>query len=311
MMNLRQLGRIDLNLLVTLQVLLEERSVSRAAARLHLTQPAISKALARLRDLLGDPLFQRASKGLVPTPFALALAQPLHDWLQTAERLFEGNEFDPATYHGEFSIEANEFLHVRLLPLLVEALARKAPHVVLRMHAQYHDQLHGLERGDLDFVLNLEFSALSPAFMSEVVCTDSPALFARAGHPLHKKRFNQQELFRYPRVALRMADMEHFMLFQPRAGLPSLEQIWPTSCETDTLGAALEIISRTDYILPGAGLLAGLASRTLNFKPLQSPGAPPIKLSYCLVSHQRVQHSAAHAWMRQTIRELMKEIREE
>lgn len=304
-MNLRQLARTDLNLLLTLHVLLEERSVSHAAHKLHLTQPAISKALARLREQFGDPLFQRASRGLVPTPFATSLQEPLRLWLQEATALFDGNEFDAASWHGEFSIEANEFLHLLVLPPLVETLARKAPGIVLKTHTQYHDQLHGLEEGELDFVLNLEFSVLPPAFTSEVVYTDAPALLARSGHPLHRQRFRHDEIFRYPRVALRMADMEKFMLFQARTGLPPLKHSWPAFCETDNLMAALAIIARTDYILPGAGMLAALASRELDFKPLPPIGAPAVQLDYCLVSHQRVQHSAAHAWMRQTIKEVI------
>lgn len=304
-MNLRQLARTDLNLLLTLHVLLEEQSVSQAAHKLHLTQPAISKALARLREQFGDPLFQRASRGLVPTPFAMSLQQPLRDWLENAAAMFDGSEFDPASWHGEFSIETNEFLDLLVLPPLVEILARKAPGILLKTHTQYHDQLHGLEHGELDFVLNLEFSVLPPAFMSEVVCTDAPALFARSGHALHQQRFRHDDIFRYPRVGLRMADMEKFMLFQPRTGLPPLNHVWPAYCETDSLVAALAIVARTDYILAGAGMLAGLASRELDFKPLPPIGAPAVQLDYCLVSHQRVQHSAAHAWMRQTIREVM------
>lgn len=304
-MNLRQLARIDLNLLVTLQVLLEERSVSRAALRLHLTQPAISKTLARLRELLGDPLFERASRGLVPTPFALALAPALREWLETASQLFEGHDFDPARYHGEIAIEASELLHLLVLPPLAQTLAHSAPGITLKMHTQYHDQLHGLEQGELDFVLNLEFSALPSGFVSEVIYQDGPALFARAGHPLHRRRFRQEDLFRYPRLSLRMADMERFQLFQPREGLPALQQIWPASCETDNLGVALGILGRTDYILPAAGILSRLASRHAAFKALPVEGAPAVTLRYCLISHQRTRQSAAHRWLRQTLVELL------
>jgi DNA-binding transcriptional LysR family regulator len=305
-MNLRQLARIDLNLLVTLQVLLEERSVSRAATRLHLTQPAISKALTRLRGLLEDPLFQRASKGLVPTPYALSLVQPLQEWLQGATRLLEGNDFDPATWQGEFAIDTNEFLQLLVLPSLVAKLAQQAPGIVLKMHTQFHDQLHGLEQGELDFVLNLEFSQLPPGFVAEEVYSDEPALFARAAHPLFSKKFKHDDIYRYPRLSVHMADMERFMLFQPRVGLPSLQQVWPVACETDTLSAALEIVTRTDYILPGPGLLARLASPSLHFKRLPPIGAPNVQLTYCLVSHQRVQHSPAHIWLRKTLLELLR-----
>ena len=116
-MSTRQLARIDLNLLLTLQVLLETHSVSLAARQLHLTQSAISKALSRLRAQFNDPLFLRASKGLVPTPFARHLQQPLHDWLETATGLFVQEEFVAATWKGELTLVAHEFLHVTLVPL--------------------------------------------------------------------------------------------------------------------------------------------------------------------------------------------------
>src|SRR5882672_17349 len=118
-MSTRQLARMDLNLLLTLQVLLECHSVSLAARQLHLTQSAISKALSRLRTQFNDPLFLRASKGLVPTPFAQHLRQPLHDWLETAAGLFAQEDFVPATWKGELTLVAHEFLHVTLMPRLL------------------------------------------------------------------------------------------------------------------------------------------------------------------------------------------------
>jgi DNA-binding transcriptional LysR family regulator len=118
----RQLARADLNLLITLEVLLEYRSVTEAARRLNLTQSAISKALGRLRRQFDDPLFHRASKGLVPTPFAERLREPLHDWLETAAALFVHEDFDPSTWAGEFKLVAHDYLHVALVPRLLALL---------------------------------------------------------------------------------------------------------------------------------------------------------------------------------------------
>src|SRR6185503_14014427 len=103
-MSTRQLARMDLNLLLTLQVLLACHSVSAAARQLHLTQSAISKALGRLRSQFNDPLFLRVSKGLVPTPFAERLQRPLHDWLETAAGLFVQQDFDPAKWKAELTL---------------------------------------------------------------------------------------------------------------------------------------------------------------------------------------------------------------
>ncbi len=305
MKNLKQLTHIDLNLLVTLQVLLEHRSVSVAASKLHLTQPAISKALGRLRQQFGEPLFMRVSKGLVPTPFALSLQEPLQQWLESASILFDHEPFDPASWKGEFALVANEYLEMLVLPPLMQFLSKHAPGVVLKIRSQYRHQLEGLEDGDLDFVLNLEFSELSDQFHSEVLYTDSPAIFARANHPLRKKTASREDLLRYPRVALRMPDMEKFMLFHPRPGQASLNMHWPLAYETDNLTTALATISCTDCLLPGAGILAGLATKELNFKALTTTSPPQVRIAYCLVSHRRVQHSPAHQWLREHIKALV------
>lgn len=297
----RQLARTDLNLLLTLEVLLESQSVTEAARRLHLTQSAISKALGRLRQQFDDPLFHRASKGLVPTPFAQRLRQPLHDWLETAAGLFTREDFDPATWKGEFTIVAHDYLHVVLIPRLLARLREQAPHIALRVQSQYSHQLNGLALGELDFVLNLEFSDLATEFESETMYTDSPVILARMGHPLRRKRWTPDDLMRYPRIALRIPDMEKFMMFQARGGQPPLSQRWPAAYETDNLTVALSTLARTDCLLPAGNLLTGLATRELNFKPLASTYTPPFKLVYCLVGHRRLRNSAPHQWLKQTI----------
>lgn len=304
----RQLSRIDLNLLLTLQVLLECHSVSVAARELHLTQSAISKALGRLRDQFNDPLFLRVSKGLVPTPFAERLRQPLREWLETAAGLFVREDFDPASWQGDFMLVAHDYAHVTLVPRLLALLHDRAPRMTLKVHSQYSHQLDGLERGELDFVLNLQFSNLPAEFQSEVMFEDEPVILARAGHPLRKKRWSRDDLLRYPRIALRVPDMERFMMFQPRAGQPPLSQVWPAAYESDNLTVALATVARTDCLLPAGGLLNRLATRELDFKPLHSTYTPPFKLAYCLVSHERVQNSAPHQWLRRTIGELFRDL---
>ena len=103
-MNTQDLSKADLNLLISLQVLLEEKSVSRAAERLFITQPAMSKTLSRLRLLFNDPLFTRSSHGMRPTPRADELALDLTDILGGISHLFSGSRFDPATARDEVTI---------------------------------------------------------------------------------------------------------------------------------------------------------------------------------------------------------------
>src|SRR5215471_14927560 len=116
---MRDIRRIDLNLLVALDALLEERSVTRAASRLALTQPTVSAMLARLRKLFGDPLFVRNQRGIQPTPRAMALAPALKQWLAQAHALVAGERFDPATAQITASLSANDYVQsVLIVPFI-------------------------------------------------------------------------------------------------------------------------------------------------------------------------------------------------
>lgn len=300
-MDIRHLARIDLNLLLTLQVLLEEGSVSRTADKLFLTQPAISKSLSRLREVFDDPLFTRSGRGLVPTPFARSLQEPLTAILGDMDRLFVAEAFDPAIYKGKFIIAANEFMDMVLLPMLVEELSKVAPGIHLETYTQFDDQLAGLEKGDLDFVLNLKFSEIPPGFHSDLLLRDEPSVFARDGHPLlKKKKLAFRDVFDFPRVALNMPDMDKLSIFARGRGTNRASP-WPSVFETENLITALAVISRTDYLLPGPGLMKHFSTRELVFKALPLNPGMNILVEYCLVSHDRVTDSQAHQWLREKI----------
>ena len=112
---MHDIRKIDLNLLVVLDALLDERNVTRAGARLGYTQPTISGMLTRLRDLFGDPLFVRAQRGLLPTPRAEALAVPLKQLLADSQRLVGRNVFDPTGAKVTFTIASNDYMQLTLL----------------------------------------------------------------------------------------------------------------------------------------------------------------------------------------------------
>jgi DNA-binding transcriptional LysR family regulator len=123
---------IDLNLLVALDALLAERSVSRAAVRLHLSQPATSALLARLRQLFGDPLLLRAARGMLPTPRALELLGPIKQVLHDINAIVQPRSaFDPKSAVQTFTLSASDYVEYTLLPALVDYLERKAPGVRL------------------------------------------------------------------------------------------------------------------------------------------------------------------------------------
>jgi len=297
-MQLKQLARLDLNLLVTLSVLLEECNVTSAAERLFLTQPAISKALGRLRDTFDDALFTRSSRGLVPTPFALSLQQPLADLLSEVSDLFLPEEFDPASFKGRFALAVNDFLDLTLMPQVVGELSEMAPGVRLESLSHIENQLSALERGELDAVINLQFSDLGKEFHAELLFSDTPSLFARTDHPLHKlDKVSPDELLLYDRVELMLPDMKQFTMYQQSR----LRLNWPTGFVTHSLISALAVVARTDYLLPGPGVLSGFASEHMDFKRMENIEAPPFNINYYLVMHERVRQSAAHQWLKKTI----------
>lgn len=129
------LRRLDLNLLVVFHVLMEERHVTRAAAKLHLSQGAVSASLRRLRLIFGDPLFQRTRSGMVPTPKALALAPKIGQSLAMfGELIFEATEFDPATSRRTFHLAMSDDLEAVFVPRLLQEVERNGWSVTFSFH---------------------------------------------------------------------------------------------------------------------------------------------------------------------------------
>lgn len=128
------IATVDLNLLVVLHAVMTERSATRAAKRLGVTQSAVSNALARLRDMFGDPLFVRHARGLTPTPRAVELASRLAPLLDDVRMLIEGDPpFDPATTTREFTLACADYYGMVMLAPLAEALRARAPFARLRI----------------------------------------------------------------------------------------------------------------------------------------------------------------------------------
>lgn len=150
----RHIRDADLNLLLALDVLLEERSVTNAADRLGLTQSAVSRILGRLRVTFDDPLFVRTSRGLTPTQRALELAGPLRETVAGLERLLlERNSFHPHSAQRRFRISAVDYAQVTLLAPLLARLATEAPFIDVEVRQLSLENERELESGALDLLL--------------------------------------------------------------------------------------------------------------------------------------------------------------
>lgn len=148
--------KIDLHLIRVLHTVLTERSVSRAALRLGMYQPAVSASLKRLRELAGDPLLVRSGSGMVPTVAGLRMIEPAADILRSAEVLFsDARSFDPATAHHTFSLAASDYLDPLFLPQLVAQIKSLAPQCPIEIHplSADSDYRHHLAQGDFDVVI--------------------------------------------------------------------------------------------------------------------------------------------------------------
>ena len=199
---MRDIRRIDLNLLVALDALLEEQSVTRAADRLALTQPTVSAMLARLRKLFGDPLFVRTQRGILPTPRAAALAPALKHWLSEARTFVADEQFEPATAEFTASLSANDYIQSALIVPFIGQLRDAAPNARLAVRSPLLTDVPAmLADGELDLCITTTPEIPSTELLSRTLYEEQYVCVVRSGHPLKTKGAVTLEKFcRYPHV---------------------------------------------------------------------------------------------------------------
>ncbi|HUN36933.1 MAG TPA: LysR family transcriptional regulator [Trebonia sp.] len=207
-MGRENLRRLDLNLLLAFEALITERSVTRAAERMSVGQPAMSASLARLRAFFGDPLLVREGRALVPTPRALELTASFQEALDLIDSTVRAShDFDPRTAHRGFTVMTSDYVLLLLLGPLAAELAAEAPNLRLTIHpiaANYAEQIH---RSQLDLVILPEEVADLQArtarlFSDRLVCA------VDAGHPDVGPRLTEEQFGTLPLVSYRGALMD-------------------------------------------------------------------------------------------------------
>lgn len=293
------LATMDLNLVVALDVLLAERHVTRAARRLGITQSAASHALARLRDLLGDPLLVRGPGGtMVPTPLALRLAPQLRKVLEDLAGVLRGESFDPTTARRTFRLGASDYIELVLLPRLSARLARLAPGVDLWVHTFDDWGDAELATGKLDCVLAPPRRSARPGGMFEkILLHESFTCVMRAGHPLAGSRLT---LARY-------CEVPHLMV-APR-GTPGsfVDDALATVGRRRRVALAVPhflvvpyVVAATDLVATLANRVAALFATTLDLV-MQPPPVAIARFAIALAWHERNHHDAAQRWLRTQI----------
>ncbi|NUT74728.1 LysR family transcriptional regulator [Pseudomonas sp. C1C7] len=292
MHQMNDLRRIDLNLLVILDALLSEQHVTRAAERLHLSQPAVSHALARLRDLLGDPLLVRAGAGLVPTARALELTALLAETLAQVQSLLAPNAFDPATAKRRFRLAMSDYGAAIVLPELVRTLRREAPGIDLQIsHASREGMLEGVLNGDIDVA-----AGVFPEMPHELRST--PLFEEHYACLLDRSRLPDSGILDMP-TYLRCP---HVLLEMRGSGTPEIERALTALRERRRVAISLPHWNVAPALISGTDLILTVASRALRdfAEPSLIVVPPPFHIpafTFVLAWHKRRSADQALNWL--------------
>jgi DNA-binding transcriptional LysR family regulator len=297
-----ELTSLDLNLLRALHALLVERHVGRAARRTSTSQPAMSRALARLRRVFADELLVRVGQTMQPTPRAQQLLPALEDVLVKVRDLVAGNQFDPTSATGTVRIAALDILTYMLAPQLLQRLALEAPHIDLQIVQWSHRWREHLESGEVDLTIGQPFGG-EPGIYSQLLIRNTWACVLRRGHPALAARWTKE----------RFANLSHLLIDVTGTGGGQVDVALAKHGLRRRIALRLPyvvlsplIVAETDLVLTTAKWLAEtLAARVpLAIRP------PPVRLAPVdlpMVWHERTHRDARQRWFRELLRRVASE----
>lgn len=300
-MNVRDL---DLNLLRVFDSIAREHSVTVAAARLRLTQPAASNALARLRRELGDPLFVRTPQGMQPTPLAGTLAEPVRHALALIDAALAGGPaFDPATSTRSFRFYMSDIGEIFFLPPLVERLRQLAPGVHLEAVSLAPEDIGpGLATGAIDLAVGF-LPELPGSVKQRRMFRDPYVCLLRADHPRVGTRLTR-ELFR---------DALHVLVASPGSGHRVIEQALARSGLTRRIALRVPhftvlpmVLERTDLVLTLPSRIARVFAKGQGLRIFEPPVTiPPAEIA--VHWHARFDGDSGMRWLRELLFEMFGE----
>ncbi len=288
------LAAIDLNLLVVFDAMIEERSVTRAARRVNLSQPAISHALNRLRHLFSDPLFVRGPEGMNPTPRAMEIAGPVRHALNEISQALEGASFDPATSQRRFVMAVQNHASIVMLPHLVDRLREEAPGIDLRSYpGQTPDIMDGLEKGRIDLATG-SFPSVPDRFASQELLVDELVCVLRADHPRADSCGSLGGYAALPHLIVSLDGAEDVVdRILAEHGLTRR-----VSMSVTHFLAASIVLSRSDMVVTVTRRVAeAFAARKEDLRILPLPFTSPVE-RISMVWHRRLANHPAQIWLR-------------
>ncbi len=290
---------LDLNLLVTLDALLTESSVARAATRMGITPPAMSHALARLRETVGDPILVRAGRALVPTPRAIAIRDRVRAVVDEARSVLTTDaDADLATMRRTFTIRANEANAVMTSGALLRRLHSRAPLLRLRFAPEGAEDVSELRDGRIDLDLGAQ-GELGPEIKVQTLFEDDYVGAVRRDHRLARGRVTAARYAAAAHVSGSRRGRAHGPVDSALAALGLAREV---AVVVPGPLSALAIVADSDLVATVPASLARWGERTLGLRILKLPlGLPRAVMAQAW--HPRLDADPAHRWLRACVKE--------
>ena len=289
----------DMNLLVTLDALLDEGSVVGAARRMNLSPAAMSRTLTRIREAIGDPILVRAGRGLVPTPKALELREQVRDVVEQAALLFRSaDEVDLGSLRRRFSIRANDFFVGVYGGKLFDTLERQAPHCELRFVPEGDGDDEALREGRIDLRIS-NTRPLTPEVKVQNLFSTTFVGLVREGHPLFDEEITAERFAAFPHISMSRRGFARGPIDTALSAL-GLERRVPLIAPS--FHAAMFVLPDSDLILPvPKETLLSVKRLGLRLRSFALP-VPLPTLVLTQAWHPRYDKDPAHKWFRDTLK---------
>lgn len=295
------INEVDLNLLRAFDAILRDRSVTAAAARVGLTQPAMSNALARLRALFGDALFVRSPRGMNPTPYAQSIAEPVRQALGLIEAtLTQAREFDPARSDRTFRMHMSDIGEMVFLPPLLERVQRDAPAVKVETRSLPESGLsEALATGEIDLAIGF-LPGLRAPVRGEHVFTDPYVCLMRADHPAARARLTRRQFLDASHALVSSAGSGHRVIEEAMLAAGMHRRI---ALRVPHFTVVPMILERTDLLVTVPRRVARIFEAAGRLRSLPAPVAIPraaVKVHW----HDRFAGDPGNRWLRGLMVEL-------
>ncbi|EIY2727410.1 TPA: HTH-type transcriptional regulator YidZ [Escherichia coli] len=312
----KSITTLDLNLLLCLQLLMQERSVTKAAKRMNVTPSAVSKSLAKLRAWFDDPLFVNSPLSLSPTPLMVSMEQNLAEWMQMSNLLLDKPHHQ--TPRGlKFELAAESPLMMIMLNALSKRIYQRYPQATIKLRNWDYDSLDAITRGEVDIGFSGReshprsrelLSSLPLAIDYEVLFSDVPCVWLRKDHPALHETWNLDTFLRYPHISICWEQSDTWALDNVlqelgrertiAMSLPEFEQSLFMAAQPDNL-----LLATAPRYCQYYNQLHQLPLVALPL-PFDESQQKKLEVPFTLLWHKRNSHNPKIVWLRETIKNL-------